>query len=167
MNKFMTIVIICGLLICCKNKKVEEKLINSDSCINLSNNDTHLYENERVILTKEFKVKKIPNPVATVACRKGGTITKEELAAQRGVSVQMENFNDMDIHFNVAEFTLTTVSKNGKVIENTSHDTKFTEAQIKQLNKLKSGDKVYFENIIAILMEGKKENLGSLMFKIK
>ena len=166
MKLFITIVIICGLLICCKNKQVEEKVIDKDSSINLTNNDTNLYENERVYYTKEFEVKDVPNPYVTVAGKRGGQISKNFLIAQSGVRADIVGL-DVDGQFIISEYTLTTISRKGKIVENISKSNKFTDAQIIQLNNLNSGDKVYFENITVILPSGKKENTGSLMFKIE
>ena len=166
MKLFMTIVIICGLLVCCKNKKNEENVINKDSIITLTNNDTNLYENERVILTKEFQVKDVPNPFVHVAGKRFGQISKNVLLAQSGVRADIVGL-DISGQFKISEYTLTTISRKGKIVENISKSNNFTEAQIIQLKNLSSGDKVYFENIKIILPSGKEKNTGSFMLKIE
>ena len=73
----------------------------------------------------------------------------------------------INLKFKIISFTVSTVDKNGKFIENKSTSGRFSEAQIEQIRKLKSGDKIYFENIVARDPYGTNRKLGILMFRIE
>ncbi|NJK86089.1 MAG: gliding motility protein GldM [Bacteroidales bacterium] len=51
---------------------------------------------KREVGTEEFRVKRIPDPVAMIGGKKGGAIDKNVLLAQTGVAAVMENF-DFDL----------------------------------------------------------------------
>lgn len=186
----MILIILC-FIYSCKNKSDENKNIYIDPLMPLTNinvdsinsllenktenkedtikkeiyDDSNKYENKRIIGKKEFKVINLPLPKATVAYRKGGSVSRDVLCSVDGLDIILEDM-DMSMVYNTVEFTLTTMSRKGKIIENFSKSKKFTNAQRNQLDNLHSGDKVYFENI-TITINDKKENIGSLAFKIE
>jgi gliding motility-associated protein GldM len=123
----------------------------------------------------EFRVKLVPDPVAKLAGKKGGDISKSLLLQQKEIVADLENF-DFDARFTIVSFTLscsfssdssTKFIPNGNyVIEESSNSNKFTERQIEILKKLKTDQKFYIDNIIAIGPDGKKRQLPTLSFKI-
>jgi hypothetical protein len=115
----------------------------------------------------EFRVKIVPDPVAKVAGKNGGTIKKSVLMSQEGVTAEMENF-DFDLSFKVTEFTISTID-NGYVIESTSHSDKFTPEQRNLIQKLPadSGKNIYFQDIKAQGPDGTTRKLSTVNFRIK
>ncbi|MFH2143731.1 MAG: GldM family protein [Bacteroidota bacterium] len=114
--------------------------------------------------THEFRVKHVPDPIATVGDYKGGSISKDLLLSQTGVSVILENF-DFDINFKVVSFSVAT-NISGYTQESTSNSNIFTPDQKKIFNNLNSGDKVYVENILAKGPDGTIRPMASIIFKI-
>jgi gliding motility-associated protein GldM len=122
--------------------------------------------NKRNMGSMEFRVKKVPDPVAKVGGTRGGTVQKNWLAAQTGVSAVMENF-DFDLRFTVIGFNISAQAKGGYVQDAKSNSARFTAAQQQLLRGVQSGRKVYIEDIRAKGPDGTVRDLGSLTFKIK
>ncbi len=116
--------------------------------------------------SKEFLVKKVPDPVAKVGGKRGGTVAKNWLAAQTGVAAVMENF-DFDLRFKVIGFNISAQAKGGYVQDAKSSSARFTAAQQNLLRGVQSKRKVYIEDIKAKGPDGTVRNLGSLTFRIK
>jgi hypothetical protein len=76
---------------------------------------------------------------------------------------ELENF-DFDLSFRIAEFRVSTVNEQGKVVEATSNDNKFTVEQKKILNQCIIGQKVYFENIKAKGPDVEIRDIGTKVF---
>ncbi len=116
--------------------------------------------------SKEFRVKKVPNPVAKIGGKRGGKVSKNWLLAQNGVQAILENF-DFDLGFKVVSFNVSFQSTDGYVQEEKSSSARFTEAQKRLLKSVKSKGKVYIEDIRASGSDGTVRDLGSLSFKIR
>ena len=114
--------------------------------------------------TKEFRMKRVPDPVPTVAGKKGGPIAKSLLAAQSGVVATLENF-DFDLKFSVLGFTVS-ANIGGFTQDAVSNSSRFTPEQINLFTKVQKGKKVYIENVRAQGPDGTSRNLGSIAFKI-
>lgn len=119
--------------------------------------------------SKEFRVKRVPDPVATVgtdnANKRGGTIGKAQLAAQAGVKAELENF-DFDMKFNVINFKVSATVK-GFTEEFTSNSAAFNAQQKALIQKVPSGGKIYIEDIKAKGPDGSIRQLGTISFKVK
>ncbi len=112
----------------------------------------------------EFRVKPIPDPVAMVAGKSGGTINKSLLEIQTGVDAVMSNF-DFDLQFKVTSFTISTQEK-GFTRDESSNSDYFTQNQIKLLKSLRKNQKIYIEDIKAEGPDGSIRNLPTISFKI-
>ncbi len=114
----------------------------------------------------EFRIKKVPDPVASVLGMEGGDITKARLSAARTVEAKMKDF-DFDLKFNVTGFTVS--AKIGAYfVEERSTSARITQ-QMKQsiFSKVTKNTKVYFEDVKARGPDGRTRALGVLLFKIK
>lgn len=112
----------------------------------------------------DFRVKRVPDPVAKVAGRKGGAIDKNLLAAQVVVQADMENF-DFDLKFQITEFKVSAV-QGGFVKDEMSKSNRITPAQLELIRNLNKGQKVYFEDIKAVGPDGSVRELSTLVYKI-
>ncbi len=115
--------------------------------------------------SKEFCVKRVPDPIAYIANKKGGTIDKSELLDQAGIKAVIENF-DFDMRFNVISFKVSATIK-GFPQEAIANSAAFTAQQKKIIEQAPSGGKVYFEDIKAKGPDGSIRSLGTIAFKIK
>ena len=113
----------------------------------------------------EFRVKRLPSPIAKVANKSGGLISKNELSAQSFVKAEMENF-DFDLVVKVVGFNVS-ATINGFVQDASSKSASITPEQKAIIQRAKGGDKVYFDNVKAYMPDGSTRDLGSVSFKLQ
>lgn len=124
---------------------------------------------KKLLGTKEFRVKRVPDPVAKIADYKGGAITKAEVLSAGKLDVVLENF-DFDLRFKMVSYSISAnVESNGDYFEvsATTEGTEFSEKQIELINKVEAGKKFYVEDIKVMGPDGSIRNLGALAFLIK
>jgi gliding motility-associated protein GldM len=109
---------------------------------------------------KEFRVKRVPDPVATINGQKGGGISKNVLIAQVGVAAEMENF-DFDLKFRVTEFTVS-ATIGGFLKEATSKNYKLTKEQKSIIQSLSKGQRIYIQDIEAVGPDGSVRKLPAI-----
>jgi gliding motility-associated protein GldM len=115
--------------------------------------------------SQPFRIKRVPDPIATVAGMRGGGIGKNLLMAQKAVIAKMDNF-DFDLRFNVTNFRISTV-KDGYVQFLDSEGSAITNEQKELINSVGVGGVVLFNNIQAKGPDGSTRDLGSLSFSIQ
>ncbi len=113
---------------------------------------------------RHFRVRAVPDPVATVAGRKTGVIGRNVLLAQTGVLAEMENF-DFDLTFTVTSFTVSTTQR-GFVVDARSESNRITDAQREIIRQAGRNDRIYFEDIIAVSPTGDQRRLPTVSFRI-
>ena len=115
--------------------------------------------------SQEFRIKRVPNPVAKIANKKGGKIKKNILLAQSGIKADLEKF-DFDLKFTVVSFTVSVNIGGFEKTEN-SGSYRFTSKQLGLMRKAKRNGRVTFENIKAKGEDGTVRKLGTISFKIQ
>jgi len=113
---------------------------------------------------KEFRVKRVPPPIAYIGGKRKGTVSKGWLAAQSGIAAKLDNF-DFDLKFKVTGFKLSYIDK-GFTKEKVVKGARFDRVR-SILRKIPAGKKVYFEDITATGPGGAKSDLGTIVFKLK
>jgi gliding motility-associated protein GldM len=113
----------------------------------------------------EFRVKRVPNPIATVAGKNEGLISRNELVAEQGVFAEIPDF-DFEMKFTVTSFAVST-SKGGFVVDKLSTGNRFTQEQIDLMKGLNTGSRLYIDNIVAKGEDGTTRNLSAISFKIR
>lgn len=119
----------------------------------------------KTIGSTEFRVKRVPDPVATVAGKNEGLITKNELLMEQGVFAEIPDF-DFEMKFSVQSFVIST-ARGGFVVDKKANSNRFTPEQMQLLKGLNSGSRLYFENIVARGEDGSIRNLSAISFKIR
>ncbi len=114
---------------------------------------------------KEFRVKAVPNPIATVGGQKGGMIQKNILMAQAGVIATMPPDFDFDLKFNVTGFKVGTIIQ-GFLQEKTVKGARFNQEVVNLINNVSKGNPVMITDIQAIGPDGGIRDLGSITFKL-
>jgi gliding motility-associated protein GldM len=115
--------------------------------------------------TKEFRVKTVPDPIATVNNQKGGGIAKNVLMAQSGVVATMPPDFDFDLKFTVTEYTVMAVVQ-GFVQERKVKGNLFTQDVRNLINGLNKGNPVYIQDIKAVGPDGSVRTLSTINFKL-
>ncbi len=119
----------------------------------------------KAILGKaNFRVKRLPDPSASVLNKKEGLIKRGLLKAISKVDAKMENF-DFDLTVTVKQFTLT-VKVGSDLMSFKAKNNKLTPAMKGILKKVKRGSRVYFEDI-KVQMPGGARPVPSLIFKVQ
>lgn len=119
---------------------------------------------KRTMPKKIFRVKTVPDPVATVAGKKGGRLRKNILLAQKGVVAELKDF-DFELSFRVNSFTVS-ANIGGYFNERSTRGNAFSPDQKKLIRSLKKGQKVIIEDITAVGPDGTTRKLNSIVLKL-
>jgi hypothetical protein len=114
--------------------------------------------------TAEFRVKRVPNPIATVAGKNEGLISKNELIAEQGVFAEIPDF-DFEMKFQVLSFIVST-SKGGFIVDKATNGARFSQEQRDLFKGLTRGNRLYIENIMVKGEDGLTRTLSAISFKI-
>lgn len=114
----------------------------------------------------EFRVKNVPNPAPYFAGKSvsDNSAKKSELTAAQGVIAKMENF-EFDLKFEVVEYTVS-ATLSGNVVERQVKGAALTSDAKEIISKVKTGQKISFENIKARGPDGTTRPIGTLVFKV-
>jgi len=118
----------------------------------------------REIGTAEFRVKKVPDPVASVANKNDGVISRNELEAQSGVLAKIPEF-DFEMNFTVTSFVVST-QKAGFIVDKQTKGNRFSQEQRDLMKGLSPGSRLYIESIVVKGDDGTTRNLPPISFKI-
>lgn len=117
----------------------------------------------------EVRVKTIPDPVAKVAGKTGGSITTSVFSAQLGVIAVLENF-DFDAKFMVTSFDFSWMPKRGEYQGPYSvKGARFSgDSRVKDYfdKGVRIGDKVFIENIKAVGPDGRSRTLNQIILTL-
>ena len=119
---------------------------------------------QKTMGTMLFRVKEVPDPVAKIGDKKGGTIDKATLAAQIALQAELEYF-DFDMKFTIVEFKVSGLV-DGFLQEKASSSARLTDEQKALINRLSKNSKVYFEDIKAQAPDGTIRELAPMQFRI-
>jgi gliding motility-associated protein GldM len=111
-----------------------------------------------------FRVKRVPDPVASVAGKIEGAISKSELMAQQGVLAKIPDF-DFEMNFTVISFVVST-SKAGFIVDKPTKGNKFSQEQKDLMKGLNPGSRLYIESIVVKGDDGTTRNLPSISFRL-
>ena len=112
----------------------------------------------------DFRIKRVPDPVAKINNQREGKIAKAMLVNQMGIVADMEGF-DFDLKFNVTSFKISTI-KGGYVVDASSSNNMITAAQKELLSGTSRGQKVFIEDIVAVGPGGTRRTLGSIVLTV-
>ncbi|REJ85039.1 MAG: gliding motility protein GldM [Bacteroidetes bacterium] len=116
----------------------------------------------------EYRVKRVPDPVAKIANNKGGPINKNLLMAGTLIP-ELENF-DFELFFKIISFKMTITGKGKDLQEFETQGNQLSQAMRDALSKARAGDKVFFEYIKAKMATGADQstrNLSPMAFQIQ
>jgi gliding motility-associated protein GldM len=119
----------------------------------------------KLVGTTDWRVKKVPDPVAQVAGLSGGEIRKERLQVEDGVLAVLEDF-DFDFKYKVTEFELQT-TEGGYTTIRKSTSNRFTPEQKNLIKNAAPQSIVYIGNIKAVGDDGSTRDLDPISFKVR
>ncbi len=115
----------------------------------------------------EFRVKRIPDPVAKIGGSKGGRLRSNVFKSQTGLYAELENF-DFAAKCGITGFEVLYIPKRADAVTSTNVGGNFTASSKKLVNLAKPGDNFTIRNI-----KGKcpgdnvSRDLGSMSFQIQ
>ncbi|MDT8393755.1 MAG: GldM family protein [Bacteroidales bacterium] len=113
----------------------------------------------------EFRVKRVPDPVAEIAGMTEGTINRNTLLAANAIIPVMKDF-DFDLNFLITSFTMGTMI-NGDWVPKRAGGNQFTSEMQDIIRNSRRGQKFFFENIQAAGPDGSKRTLGTINLTIE
>ena len=113
-----------------------------------------------------FRVKRVPDPIATVAEKNGGILQKGDLLAEQGVFAKLVDF-EFDLKFTITQFDVTITGSGGYNKTWSSGSNRFTPEQKQQFSGLPSGSIIYLDNIVAHGDDNTDRELSPVSFKIR
>jgi gliding motility-associated protein GldM len=114
---------------------------------------------------KEFRIKRVPDPIAKVGNSSGGKVPAAQFKVQRGVLAVLENF-DFELKFNVIGFEMTYAAKRQDLVSKVAKGPSFTPEMLDYLQKAKPGDTFYFDDIRVQGPDGATRKLPSIVFQL-
>ncbi len=115
--------------------------------------------------TQKFRVKGIPDPVAKFAGKKGGIMSASKMASTDQVVAELENF-EFDLNVKVTKFQVTIMRPRQDPMPFYCTGDNFSAAAKAAIASLPFGSKVFIENIIAQMPDGRQPALNSMVFTI-
>ena len=117
--------------------------------------------------SKQFRVKRIPNPVAKLSTKVGGAMSTGEFKAQGGVSAVLENF-DFDARCEIIGFQLVRVAPRSDPEFATNGGARYSGDSRRIVDKARPGDRYFFENVKAKCPGDKAgREINSMVFNIR
>lgn len=113
----------------------------------------------------EFRVKPLPSPQFKILNKSCGSISKGLLLAALQMDAVMENF-DFSYQYKVIEFRVV-AEKNGSYLDETIPGNKIDQTAIDFIsNKLKPGDKIWFEKVKVRGTKGDVSDIYGCLFNL-
>ncbi|NNE54769.1 MAG: hypothetical protein HKN32_02020, partial [Flavobacteriales bacterium] len=115
---------------------------------------------------KDFRVKRIPDPVPKFAGKKpsDNTVKAAEMKIAAGVRADMEAF-DFDVKVTVKSFSMVFI-RDGQVIEKSSNSNRVTDEMKANMQKVRKGQKIYVEKIMVKMPDGTTRQLANISLKV-
>ncbi len=99
----------------------------------------------RTLGTSNFRVRTFPDPVAYIAGRRDGRVSRDELVLARAIIPRLEGF-EFDMNFEIASFTMaTTIAGDFRPFRGESNQ--LTPEMIQVIENATRGQRIIFENI--------------------
>ncbi|MXV17583.1 gliding motility protein GldM [Hufsiella ginkgonis] len=112
--------------------------------------------------SSEFRVKRIPDPIAKWAGKTGGAMAAAAIRSQSKLFAVLENF-DFAASFNVTRFTMLVIPTRGDVVKETTSGNTLNPKMQAALAKVTPGFRVIFDDIVAVGPDGSQRLLNGVI----
>jgi gliding motility-associated protein GldM len=114
----------------------------------------------------KFRVKSLPDPVASVGGKKGyADIKRIELSGIGSVIAKLENF-EFETNFKVTSFDFTAIVRGNPVLYS-SKNASLTDEMKTALARVSTGSRIFFDNVKAVGPDGKTRNISGVTLKLR
>jgi gliding motility-associated protein GldM len=144
------------------NVTVPGSLIGKEVSINVSASNGSSTLN---LGAQKFRVKAVPNPVASFAGKKGGSLSSSRISSEDQVVAELENF-EFDLKVKVTKFTVVVLKPRQDPLTYYCTGDNFSPQAKAALSSLSFGSRVFIENVQALMPDGRTPTLNSMVFTI-
>ena len=124
------------------------------------------YQGESVNMgSAEFRVKKVPDPVAEIASMVQGQIEKNTLIAAGAIIPELKDF-EFELYFTVNSFKMITII-GGDLVQKNARGNRFSEDMINIMKDARRKQVFLFQNIQATSPDGSTRTLNPINLEIK
>lgn len=118
----------------------------------------------QLIGSSDFRVKRIPDPIAKFAGKNSGTLSSVVIKNSNALFAILENF-DFDAKFRVTKFSLVIAKPRADVIALTTNGNSFSAQMQAAIAGVTPGSRVIFDDIVAVGPDGTQRLLPGMVFK--
>ncbi|MFY0252791.1 gliding motility protein GldM [Chitinophaga sp. 30R24] len=115
---------------------------------------------------KEFRVKRVPDPVLKVGVNKGGSMKAADFKVQGGLRADLEDFEFEGVKYEVIGYRVGISSKGKEYQEGDATSAYFPGSVAASIRSLRPGDEVYFENVKVKGPDNVVRSMPSTIFKL-
>jgi gliding motility-associated protein GldM len=116
--------------------------------------------------SSEFRVKRVPDPTATIGGISGGQIEKSRLIAAGAIIPTMPADFEFDLTFQISSFNFV-AARAGEIFQRPGTGNRLTEEMINYIQNARRGDRVWLEDIYAKGPDGGTRNLGTINLTVQ
>jgi len=122
---------------------------------------------QTLLVSKEYRIKRVPDPIPVMGGMKGGAISLEQLLKYKELTALLANF-DYDAVCNVVGFEITILPVGTDAVSMPVQSNVLPEAMRERMKELTPGAAVFFDDVLVKCPgDGAARNIGGLVFKIK
>lgn len=114
--------------------------------------------------TSDFRVKRIPDPIARFAGKNSGTLSSVIIKSQNAIFAILDAF-DFDAKFRVTKFSLVIAKPRADVVALTTNGNSFSSQMQAAIAGVTPGTRVIFDDIVAVGPDGTQRLLPGMVFK--
>lgn len=116
--------------------------------------------------SSEFRVKRVPDPTATIAGINGGNIDKSRLLAATAIIPTMPADFEFDLDFRITTFNFV-ATRSGDIFQRPANGNRLSEEMITYIQNARRGDRIWLEDIVARGPDGGSRRLGTISLTIQ
>ena len=116
--------------------------------------------------SREFRVKRVPSPIAKIGNSDGGPMNRNVLLASGAIIPNMPEDFEFDLNFNIISFSFAMV-RGGDLISRIGRGNVLTDEMKNIVRNAKRGEKVWIDEIIAKGPDGANRRLNSINLVIQ
>jgi len=116
--------------------------------------------------TSEFRVKRVPDPQATIAGINGGNIDRGRLVAAAAIIPTMPADFEFDLNFQITSFNFV-ATRAGDIFQRPGSGNRLTDEMLNYIQNARRGDRIWLEDIYARGPDGGTRRLGTINLTIQ
>ncbi|RFS22438.1 gliding motility protein GldM [Chitinophaga silvatica] len=115
---------------------------------------------------KEFRVKRVPDPILKVGANKGGSMKAADFKVQGGLRADLEDFEFEGVKYEVVGYRVGISAKGKEYQEGDATSAYFPGNVAASIRALRPGDEVFFENVKVKGPDNVVRSMPSTIFKL-